>query len=165
MKKMIELRNLFLFSLLFMLLGCQATTGYYRGALAPSDTVASLPDETGIVRHWEDLYAVVDYSWRQDGKKWIIDGVFKFSDRTRGMMARVDDFDLKFFFLNQEQRVLEYFDLVWVAGAQLNREADFSHTVVLPEGAAAVSFGYEGKLVDEEGFVEKVWKLPLRAAE
>jgi len=148
-----------------LLCGCQAATGYYRGALARPKTVAPLPAATGGYQHWQDLYAEVDYNLRQDGDRQVVEGVFKFADYPRGMMVRVKNFEFKLFWLDDNKRVLDYLDLLWVTGPRLETETEFSRMVTPPEGATAVSFGYEGKFADEEGFIQRVWLLPLKSAE
>ena len=165
MQKITKKQVLFAILGLIFLSGCQATTGYYKGALAPADTVATLPKKAQVSENWQDLYTVIDYSWQKAGETWTIDGVFSFAHHPQIMMTQVRDFDFKLFFLDKNQRVLDYFDLVWVPGPQLNGEVKFSHTLTFPEGTEAISFGYEGRFVDEEGYVDWVWKMPLTSAE
>lgn len=147
---------------LLLLASCQSTTGYYRGAVAEPQTVLSLAS-SGAVEHWSDLYADVTYTLNREGDQLDVEGEFEFAGFPQTMMAHVRDFKLKFFLLDQHNQVLEYSDIAWISGPQLNRKVAFSHSFSVPEGAVAVSFGYEGMFSDEEGSAEWAEKLPRKS--
>ena len=147
---------------LLLLCSCQSTTGYYRGAVADPQTVLSLAS-SDVAKHWSDLYADVTYTINREGEQLDVEGEFKFAGFPQTMMARVRDFKLKFFLLDQHNRVLDYSDIAWITGTQLNRKIAFSHSFSVPDGAVAASFGYEGMFGDEEGSGEWAEQLPRKS--
>jgi len=155
-------RLILLLSILFIA-GCQATTGYYKGALADQETIVAFTKDEGNQQHWRDLYVSVDYSFRTQGDQLVCEGVFAFSDYPQGMLARVRDFKLKVFLLDQHDRVLDYFELYRAVSSDLGFRAPFRKVFALPAGAVAASFGYEGIFIGEYDAGETVWKLPKRA--
>lgn len=150
-------------AVLLLLSACQATTGYYRTALAKPETVVPLSTETTEMQQWQDLYVDIKYTIRNAGGQQLIEGSWEFAGYPQTMMVRVRDFKLKFFLLDQQNRVLDYFDLAWVTGSQLKRTMEFRQAFSAPEGTVAASFGYEGSFIDEDGGGEWAEKLPRTA--
>jgi hypothetical protein len=115
---------------------------------------------------WQDLYVTVDFDLQQSGDNLDIDGVLSFSDSPKINYTRVRDLKLKLFFLDQDMRVVDYFDIARTLSQNLDDETTFSHTMKLEEAVVAMTFGYEGSFVDNDpkGFSgQTVWKLPKRA--
>ena len=161
-------QRLFLLSVLLVpLFGCQSTTGYYLGAVAAPDSVVSIA-ESGKGT-WQDLYVDVKYTVERRGDRLVVAGNFGFANHPQMMMARVHDFTLKFFLLDQQNRVLDYADLANTLGPQLDTQTSFSHEFVLPAGAVVGSFGYDGSFFEDTDSGDQggsalrrvnVWKLP-----
>ncbi|HEY5673774.1 MAG TPA: hypothetical protein VIR78_08720 [Malonomonas sp.] len=145
-----------------MLAGCQPTTGLYLGAKALPATVVPLPDALKAEQHWRDLYVRVDYRIQQQGNRLTATGVFSFADYPQLNMARVQDFKLKLFLLNKDQLVVDYLDLYRTLGHSLRDGMAFSKTLEISPEVTALSFGYEGDFIDDNGTRDHAWKLPKR---
>ena len=157
-------KYLFLFLLSsFALAGCQTTTGYYKGAKADQETIISVADKANGVRHWKDLYVDIDYSFKQQGNQLLVDGILAFSGYPKQMMASVKDFKLKLFLLDQDGRVLDYYDLKRTVSSSLDQKTAFGKSVQMPAGTVAMSFGYEGEFVGDYHASEVVSELPKRS--
>ena len=153
---------LFFFSLLIAA-GCQSTTGFYLGARADDETIVSLGTEVQEKLHWQDLYVKLDYTVQRQAQILLFAGDFSFADYPQGSLVRVVDFKLKLFLLDENQLVVDYFEIYRSLGGRLDEEMKFSKTLSLPAGTAAFAFGYEGRFVDEEGARETAWKLPKKS--
>ncbi|WP_303721415.1 hypothetical protein [Malonomonas rubra] len=157
-------RIIFWLAILFLLLsGCQKTTKIYIGAKADAGSVLS--GEVLSVRDavWQDLYVQLEYSFKRQGEKLLLEGTWGFADHPRMMFAKVKEFELKLFLLDQENRVLDYVTFSRSIGGYFHDRLAFKKELVLPKGAAASSIGYEGTLIGEKGELKSVWKLPRRS--
>jgi hypothetical protein len=151
--------KVFWFLVLF-LVGCQASVGYYRGATALPETIVSLVGQGEDAQRWQDLYVVIDYKFNEKGGQLEIEGVFDFADFPQGLLLFSRFFELRLFLLDKNNQVLDDHDLIWASGFVQNQRTPFKKTIPIPQNAVAVSFGYTGTLVDEDGAHEQVWKLP-----
>ncbi len=147
-----------------VLAGCQSTTGYYKGARAERETVVSLRTVavTGE-EQWQDLYATVDYRIDQQGGKLTIVGVLAFSAYPQLNLARVDDFKLKLFLLDDNRIVLDSLDLVRVLGGAVQQTVPFNAFIDVSTAVKSLSFGYEGTFMTERGGRDSVWSLPKKS--
>ncbi len=148
---------------LFALPGCQTTTGYYKGALAEPDTVITLQEAGSVKQHWQDIYVSIDSHFQLRDGELAVEGVFDFSQHPKLMTSRVYDFKLKLFLLDDQNRVLDYFDIYRALGGELNRQDRFSGVFPAPASTVAVSFGYEGFFVDHGESGETAIRLPRRS--
>lgn len=147
-----------------LLVGCQATNGYYQGARADGDTVVALPDGAQSGQHWEDLYLQVDYSLKRVADRLTIEGTFSYTQSTTTIFQRVHDLKLKLYLLDDRQRVLAYRQVARSLGSSLDNEISFREVLELPDGAVGMTFGYEGIMVDEDKRGEMIWKVPDRSS-
>jgi len=148
------------------LFGCQTTTTYYQGAKADEEGVISLAEAQKGPQKWQDLYVTVDYNLHQSGDNLNIDGALSFSDSPRINYSRVRDMKLKLFFLDQNMRVVNYYNIARTLSYNLDDQTEFSKTMKITSSVVAMTFGYEGSFVDNEpdGSGQMVWKLPKRAS-
>lgn len=164
---MLNHRALILCSILFSVLlfsGCQATSGFYKGAKADRKTIVPLHAAAmSGERHWRDLYVKVDYHIAAQNNKLNITGGFSFADYPQINLARVYDFKLKLFLLNTDHVVLDYVDLARAVGGSLEQKVLFDSDMDLSPAVVAVSFGYEGEFITETGARESVWNLPKKS--
>jgi hypothetical protein len=159
--------TLFIIFVGLILFGCQTTTTYYQGAKADEEGVISLVMGQAEQQQWQDLYVTVDYNLHRSDDTLDIDGVLSFSDSPKINYTAVRDLKLKLFLLDQDERVVEYFDIARTLGNSLDDETIFARTVKITEGIVAMTFGYEGSFIDNdpEGLSgQTVWKLPKRDA-
>jgi len=151
----------FLIPILFAT-GCAQTTTWYLGAQAASEGAVVLSQGEKKNQNWNDLYISVDYSYKRDGDHLGIKGVFSFSDGSQINYLRVRDLKLKLFFLDENLRVVEYFDIVRTLSNDLGQQLRFLRTFKLPTNVTAFTFGYEGLLADEGRFGSRIWNMPKR---
>lgn len=145
-----------------LLTGCQQTTTHYLGALADKDGAIVLTQSETKNQQWKDLYIAVDYSYKRDGDHLGLKGLLSFSLSSQTNYRWVHDLKLKIFFLDKNLRVVEYFDIARTLSRDIEQQVEFQQTFKLPVGVSAFTFGYEGLLVDEEGFSSSIWNLPKR---
>ncbi|WP_321389848.1 hypothetical protein [uncultured Desulfuromusa sp.] len=164
------MKNKFLILLILcgglILSGCQTTTTYYQGAKADAVGVVSLVPVPVGQQKWQDLYVTVDYNLNRSGDNLDIDGVLSFSDSPQITYSVVRDLKLKLFLLDQDMRVVDYFDVARTLSHRLDDETTFSQTMKMRPGVVAMTFGYEGAFTenDPEGpSGQTVWRLPKRA--
>ncbi|MEE4254442.1 MAG: hypothetical protein V2I50_10430 [Desulfuromusa sp.] len=143
---------------------CQTTTTFYLGAKADEEGVINLATAQTGQQLWQDLYVTVDYNLSTSGNILDIDGALSFSDSPRINFTGVRDLKLKLFLLDQNMRVVEYFDIARTLSTNLDDQTIFSKTMKIKSDAVAMTFGYEGSFVDSEpeGSGQIVWKLPKR---
>lgn len=162
-------RILFMILALFVgltLFGCQTTTTFYQGAKADEEGVISLAAAQKGSQIWQDLYITVDYNLHQSGDNLNIDGALSFSDNPRINFTGVRDMKLKLFFLDQNMRVVNYYNIARTLSNNLDDQTTFSKAMKIKSDVVAMTFGYEGSFVDNEpdGSGQMVWKLPKRAS-
>ncbi|SDZ79116.1 hypothetical protein SAMN05660420_00325 [Desulfuromusa kysingii] len=146
--------------------GCQTTTSYYLGAKADAEGVVSLVTVPEGTQQWQDLNVTVDYDLNRNGDNLGIKGSLTFSNSPQMNFTAVRDLKLKLFLLDQDMRVVDYFDIARTLGHDLEGQTPFSQEVQLKAGVVAMTFGYEGFFVDsdsEGSSSETVWKLPKRS--
>lgn len=145
-----------------LLSGCQTTNQYYLGAHAKPANVKEIPDQSVAEQRWEDLYLTIGYTMKQQQKTLEISGYLTFSLHPKLVYQRVYDMDVTFFILDSDNRVLSYRDVGPILSNDLDAKTEFKEIFTLPEGAAAVTFGYEGTFIDEDHQSFRVWELPSR---
>ena len=160
MKNNLLILSVFLLTLL--LSGCQSTTTYYLGAQVAQKGVVSLAANHTEEQRWEDLYATVDYSFDRRGNQLDFEGIFSFSFSPQINYERVRDFKLKLFLLDENRIVVDYLEVVRTLSSNLEEKVSFSYNINLAEGVTALTFGYEGLFVDDDGMLFRVWELPKR---
>jgi len=163
MKSIQRIQLLIVLISILILSGCQTTAGYYKGAKADEDTIIALAGAGEEMQNWKDLHADIDYLVTRQGDQLKIEGTLGFAGYPLQMMASVKDFKLKLFLLDQDGRVLDYFDLQRTVSRSLDNKTPFSKSFITPAGTVAMSFGYEGEFVGDYHASELVWKLPKRS--
>jgi len=147
------------------LVGCQTTTTYYQGAKADEEGVVSLTTGQVEQQRWQDYYVTVDYRLHRNGNNLDIDGALSFSVGSKALYTRVSDLKLKWFFVDKDMRVVEYYDIARTLSSSLDDKTVFNRTLHPPKSAEFFTFGYEGYFIDddpESPSSDHVWKLPKR---
>lgn len=158
--------RLFMLSLLLILplvlSGCQAGSGTYLGTTAPPELRLSLANVNSGVQHWQDLYLDISYRLqRQDSGQLAIEGDFGFANYPQINLARAKQVTLKLFMLNDQNQVIDYFDLSTVIGVDLEGRHGFQNLIPANPKMASLAFGYDGTLLDENMGSKLIWKFPL----
>lgn len=150
----------------FMLFGCQSgTTGYYKGATAAEMGTIDITKNLEGEQVWRDLYITVTYQLQRTEDQLNIKGRIGFSDSSKINYTRVSDMKLKLFLLDQDLLVVDSMDIARVLSYHLDDETDFNRTVKLESHVVALTFGYDGYLVDNDPefpSVNPVWKIPKK---
>lgn len=148
-----------------LLSGCQATTGYYRGADAADMMTLRLADAVAQEQVWEDLYLRVVYNLQQNADQVEINGNLTFSDSARTNYSRVKDLKLKLFLLDADMRVVAYDDIARTLSYSLEETTSFKRVLSLDRSVVALAIGYEGILAgggfDAPGG-QAIWEMPKR---
>lgn len=147
---------------MLLLVGCQTTTGIYKGAKADPADILFLLDNKAVSSTWHDLYLALDYSVKRQGEELLMEGAWGFAEHSQMMFSTVRNFEVTLYLLDQEHRVLDYQLLSRGLGKRLQDRTIFSKRLVLPHGAVAASIGYEGELIGEYGTSDWIWKAPKR---
>ncbi|MCK5913496.1 MAG: hypothetical protein KAG12_06425, partial [Desulfuromusa sp.] len=66
------------------------------------------------------------------------------------------------FLLDENRIVVDYLEVVRTLSSNLEEKVSFSYNINLAEGVTALTFGYEGLFVDDDGMLFRVWELPKR---
>ncbi|MDX2480361.1 MAG: hypothetical protein QNK24_08485 [Desulfuromusa sp.] len=160
MNRYFKLISLIFFCSMFLLTGCQATTGSLLGATAPDDTLIDLSTKTGENQRWQDFYIIVDYTLNRQADKLSIDGKFIFSDYVKGNLKKVGDVKLWLFLLDDEKRVVEYKQVARTVSSNVDDSVNINAELSLSVEVTAIAFGYRGALVSDGRQREFIWKLP-----
>ena len=148
-----------------LLCSCAPTRGIYRGATAPAETILRLDGEREVQDRWEDLYVKAEVMAACRSGIMQLSGDLALGDSARLNYNRVDDLVLKVFLLNSQDKVVEYAEVGRILSGSIEQSRSFSVSLNCGEDVTAISFGYEGTLIDEEGASHMIWKLPTRSAE
>ena len=152
----------FCLAVFLIITACEQTTTRYLGALADKKEAVALIQGAVTNQAWKDLYISVDYSYKRDGNHLGMKGVLSFTHSSQANYERVRDLKLKLFFLDKNLQVVEYFDVGRILNGDIERQLEFMETFNLPTDITAFTFGYDGILVDDEGFRSLTWKMPKR---
>jgi len=139
---------------------CQATTGYYLGALADEDAIAEITPVLDIQQQWEEFYVTVDSNLMRLEDQYQMTGWLSFSLHSRMMYVRVADVELTLFLLDADNRVIDYRKATHFKGLRLEDRIPFTVTLPLVDDAVAYTFGYQITLIDDEGLSSTNWYFP-----
>lgn len=157
----LQILPFYLFILFSLLLsGCQATTGYYLGALADDEAVTAITPVLDDQQRWEDLYVTVDSRLTRQAGSFQMSGRLSFSEHSRVMYVRVAHVELILFLLDADNRVVEYRRATHYSGLRPDDRIPFAVTLPAVDQAVAYAFGYEIRLIDDEGNPSTNWFYP-----
>lgn len=152
-------KSILLLSLL-SLIGCQATSGHYLGAVADSDKIIRIHSAQAEEQRWQDIYLTIDSElrWQQQDPRLM--GKVAYSRHPQMMYERADRVTLWVFLLDDDNRVVGYQPLPGIFPGSTDGTSRFSLPLQYAEHAVAYTFGYEVTFVDDEGSGYRSWNLP-----
>jgi hypothetical protein len=157
----------FLFACLMMFpWGCVETSMMYQGNAAPSGQVAKSIEEGARCKDtFESFETIINYDYIRTGEALKISGQAALTERYPLNYSRLRRLDVYLFFLDKNSRVLETVQLARAMTGSLEEILKFDNVLRVPEGAVAISFGYDGEVtgtgVKGDGGIERFHHLPL----
>jgi hypothetical protein len=137
-----------LISLALFLSGCQTTSLYSQsGSVAPEDRVSISPGQNAGT--WQGRDLSVDYKYSRGEGGMDLSGIVLFADYMTYGYSFLRDFRLSAVFLDENGRVLEARFLAATQGAIV--PVPFHTGMMLPSGAVAMSFSYDGTAIESVG--------------
>lgn len=149
------------FLLLLFVSGCQTTTGFYLGALADEEAVTAITPVLDAQQRWEEFYVTVDSQLSRQAGNYQMTGWLSFSLHSQMMYVWVADVELTLFLLDADNRVVGYRRATHFMGLRPEDRIPFTVTLPLVDQAVAYTFGYQIRLIDDEGFSSASWFYPL----
>ncbi len=144
----------------FLLVGCQTTTGHYLGAEAESGPVVPFA-QADKTQTWQDLYLVIDSHFEQQQQGGRLTGVMRYADHVQMMYVRAGRLTLRVFLLDTDNRVVAYQTVSGLfPGSTVHTSHPFAVSFADIKGAVAYTFGYEATFIDDEGMAFQVWNQP-----
>lgn len=142
--------SLYLISGLFLLAGCQTpgTLSSQPAAVAakPGNPLVEGGNQSGT---WKGRDVTVDYKYVRSGSQIELSGVASFSDSITLLYARLQDFQLRAVFTDEQGRIVETRPLVTSHGGF--DPVPFKTTLAIPGRTAALSFAYQGTAIESGG--------------
>lgn len=146
--------------LLLLVSGCQTTTGHYLGALADEEAVTAITPVLDAQQRWEEFYVTVDSQLSRQSGNYQMTGWLSFSLHSRMMYVRVADVELTLFLLDADNRVVGYRRATHFMALRPEDRIPFTVTLPLVDQAVAYTFGYQIRLIDDEGASSTNWYFP-----
>ena len=151
---------LWIFSLLFVVNGCVASSNQFVGNTVSSAPVVALQPGGPHAGSWETFDIKIDYEYKQDGNVFEIKGDALLSQHYEIMFSQLRDLRVFLFFLDDNSRVLEASMIARSLTPQIDEKLQFSKFFKVPQGSVRISFGYDGKVSENED-IESFYLLPL----
>lgn len=154
--------SLLIFSCLLVLLvsGCLQTQELYIGNKVTAEKV-ELRKDAPQVGTWETFDLKIAYEFVVKGQDLDISGQAELGDHQKMVYDNVRSLDIYLFFLDHDSRVLltEPLDRSFAGSTQ--QTVSFARSYEIPVGAKALSFGYSGKVAEQDGQMT-FYLLPLK---
>ncbi|MEM5787024.1 MAG: hypothetical protein AAGU11_06870 [Syntrophobacteraceae bacterium] len=148
----------------FLLTGCQSTSFYPAGVVAPEERIPlQAGGETGT---WKSRELSVEYTYVRGTGQTDIAGAVYFADSMKLNFTILHDFRLSAIFLDDEGRVLD------TQGIATDRNGfdpvPFRNRLAIPAGARSFAFSYQGTAIEgggdggSGGGITRFWHYPVR---
>ncbi len=148
------------FSLLFIVTGCVAPSNPFVGNTVSSAPVVALQSGGPHADSWQTFDIAIDYEYKQDGDVFEIQGAAVLSQRYEIMYSQLRDLRVYLFFLDDNSRVLEASMIARSLTMQIDQKLQFNHLFKAPPGTTRISFGYDGRVSENEDY-HSFYLLPL----
>jgi hypothetical protein len=140
--------------------GCLQTKELYKCNKFTAEKIALGKDSLNV-GIWETFDIKIAYEFIATGDLLEISGQAELGDHQKMVYDHVRFLDIFLFFLDNDSRVLmtEYLDRSMSGGTE--QTVVFKHTYKLPDGVKGLSFGYSGKVLEQDGQMV-FYRLPLK---
>lgn len=118
----------------------------FYGWSVPAGHAINISDGGSVEGNWKTFDLDVDYVAQRTVNELVISGLASLTQHYQLLYARVNHLSLYLFLHDENGRILETVQLLFVGSDLTDRRMDFSRTVSLPEAASGLSFGYRGKV-------------------
>ena len=140
--------------------GCLQTQELYIGNKVTAEKV-ELRKDVPQVGTWETFDLKIAYEFVANGQNLDISGQTELGDHQKMVYDYVRFLDIYIFFLDHDSRVLLTEALNSSFSDSVDRTVLFKRSYKIPEGTEALSFGYSGKVEEQDGQMS-FYLLPLK---
>lgn len=154
--------RMFLASLLALVVaaGCVATADLYKGHPVTKVPVVALENGGPNAGRWQTFDLTIEYQYTLNNDTLDLSGRVIPSDFYRMNFSNFRRLTVYAFALDQNNRVLETMQLVWLGGVRTDENYAFSRHFLVPTGATRLSFGYDGEAREFES-MKSFYELPI----
>ena len=147
-------------ALVLLVSGCLQTQELYIGNKVTAEKIA-LGKDSPQVGTWETFDLKIAYEFVVKGQDLDISGQIELGDHQKMVYDNVRSLYIFLFFLDHDSRVLltEPLDRTFMGSTQ--QTVSFTRSYKVPAGAKALSFGYSGKVAEQDGQMT-FYLLPLK---
>ena len=151
---------IFFCSLILVVSGCLQTQELYIGNKVTAEKIA-LGKDAPQAGAWETFDLKIAYEFVVKGQDLDISGQIELGDHQKMVYDYVRFLDIYIFFLDHDSRVLLTEALDSSFASSVDRTVLFKRSYKIPDGTEALSFGYSGKVEEQDGQMS-FYLLPLK---
>ena len=157
-----SMSNMFLASLLALVVaaGCVATADLFKGHPVTKVPVVALEKGGPNAGRWETFDLAIEYKYTLNNGILELSGQVIPSAFYRQNFASFRQLTVYAFALDQDNRVLETMQLIFLGGVGTDENFAFSKRFQAPAGASKLSFGYDGEAREFES-MKSFYELPI----
>jgi hypothetical protein len=140
--------------------GCVATADLYKGHPVTKVPVVALEEDGPNAGRWQTFDLAIEYQYTLNNGTLDLSGQVIPSDFYRLNFSNFRRLTVYAFALDQDDRVMETMQLVWLGGVNTDENFAFSRHFQVPAGATKLSFGYDGEAREFES-KKSFYELPI----